>query len=102
MRHINWTAEKMLVFLKYIRQRNTAMGRLTHYEFAEAAQNKDILYAAFNREAITKARPGEVVPLVSIPAKGIGRFLLVDRCPQSGRPHLHRRSGDRCLEAPAK
>ncbi len=98
----DWVAEKMISFLTYHKRRNAQLGRMTEHEFSRASQNRDVIYDAFNRHSLKKAKAGETVPLVSIQAKGIGRFLLVDRCPRSDSPHLHRRSGGECLVAPLR
>jgi hypothetical protein len=56
-----------------------------------------VIYHQFNQASLADAARGQTIPLLSIPAKGMGRFLLVHTCPLSDTPHLHRRSGDRCL-----
>ncbi len=97
IRHLIWRHEEMVAFLDYIRHRNTELGRLTQYEYEDYSRNRDVLITGFNRLKLDRAKSRETVRLFSIPASGIGRFLLVDKCPQSGTPHLHKRTGDECL-----
>lgn len=97
IRQDRWTVEKLAKFVSYIKFRNMSQQRMTAHDFAKAAQNKDALYTRMNRAIIARAKPGEAVGLLSIPAKGIGKFLLVDKCPLANTPHLHKRSGDQCL-----
>lgn len=97
MRRAEWNAKTIAGLMARVKQVNERLGRYTHYEMEDASERRDILFSIHNREAMAEVSPGETVPLVSIPAKGIGRFLLVHSCPQSRSPHLHRRSGDECL-----
>jgi len=102
MRHLLWRREEMAAFLDYVRHQNTELGRLTQYEGEHYLRNRDLVITGSNRLKLDRAKPGETVRLVSIPASGVGRFLLVDKCPRSDMPHLHRRSGDECLGEPPK
>jgi len=97
--HQLWTRERLVEFMKSARARKDQEGRYFVYEHQIAEQNKDLIYHAFNQAMLKNARPNDVVSLLSIPAKGMERFLLVHKCPNADTPHLHRRRGDECLAA---
>jgi hypothetical protein len=97
IRRREWDRTKLAEFLGLVRQQNNREGRLFAYEFETAARKKDVIYHQFNQTCLAKAVSGQTVPLLSIPAKEMGRFLLVHMCPLSDTVHLHRRRGDQCL-----
>lgn len=76
---------------------NRQIGRVTPYQMAELQRRLPETISQHNLRLIGTARPNSSVLLTRFPAKGMKRFLLVHSCPLSDSPHLHRRSGDRCL-----
>jgi hypothetical protein len=97
LRRQDWNYERLSEFYRDASAEAVRSGRVFSYDFEIAAQNKDIIYHEFNQASLARATPGQMIPVLSIPAKGMGRFLLVHTCPLSGTPHLHRRFGDQCL-----
>ncbi|TCM07362.1 uncharacterized protein DUF3800 [Sphingomonas sp. PP-CC-3G-468] len=67
------------------------------YEAQRLAADFGGMASIVNLDQISRARPLQPVELISFPAIGTGRFRLVNRCEALCRPHLHRRSGNRCL-----
>lgn len=67
------------------------------YEADRMSEAFDRAATVANLHLMMQARPGQEVELISFPATGIRRFELVSSCAQLGRPHLHRRSGNKCL-----
>jgi len=57
----------------------------------------DILATIANFELMMAAQPFQTVELISFPATGTEKFQLVGSCAHFDRPHLHRRSENRCL-----
>lgn len=49
-----------------------------------------------NLQVLTRAQPFETAELISFPATGTARFLLVRSCALLGKPHLHKRDGNVC------
>lgn len=57
----------------------------------------DQLATMANIEVMEKAVPFVPIEMVSFPAIGMGKYLLVRSCASCGNPHLHKRLGNRCL-----
>ena len=93
----SWHRRELTEFLERARESNMREDRLFRYEFESASRNRDLIVHGFNQEILGAAKPGENVSLLAIPAKGMGRFLLVHTCPRADMPHLHRRSSGECL-----
>jgi uncharacterized protein DUF3800 len=99
VRRRSWHRKELTEFLETAQQNNMREDRLFRYQFEAASRNRDLIVHQWNQETLLTATPGETVSLLSIPAKGMGRFLLVHTCPRADTPHLHRRSSDECLAA---
>lgn len=69
------------------------------YEAKRISEHFDVLTTYANLELMEMARPFTSTELISFPASETGKYLLVHSCDQLSRPHLHRRSGMRCLGA---
>lgn len=67
------------------------------YEADRMGEQFDIMATIANFQLITDAQPFQPVELISFPATGTGKFRLVSSCAQLDKPHLHRRSENRCL-----
>lgn len=90
--------EKTLAFLASVatgtvRRLNTVFP----YEAKQIGEDFDPMATYANLQLIAEARPLQPVELISFPATGTGTYQLVHSCAALGRPHLHRRSGTRCL-----
>lgn len=48
-------------------------------------------------ELLANAKPGEVVSLMPLRAKGTSKYQLVHKCHDVDSPHLHTRYGNKCL-----
>lgn len=69
------------------------------YEAERIAEEFDQMATYANLHLIADARPFQPVELISFPATGTDKYRLVHNCEELGRPHLHKRSGNRCLGA---
>lgn len=67
------------------------------YEADRIAERFDRDATFANLHLMADARPLQPIALISFPAIGTGKYRLVHSCAQLGRPHLHKRSGSRCL-----
>lgn len=90
--------EKTLSFLASVatgtvRRLNTVFP----YEAKQIGEDFEPMATHANLQMITEARPLQPVELISFPANGTGTYQLVHSCAALDRPHLHRRSGTRCL-----
>jgi hypothetical protein len=94
---LHWTREMMSQNLTLSREENFKRDVIFEHEFDRLSQHRDVLVSELNQHLLSHATTGSTIPLFSIPAKGMKRFLLVHKCPRSDSPHLHRRSGDVCL-----
>ncbi len=74
-------------------KRTIQQGRLTEHENERSLPFRDFILQNINLERIVKARPGEVIPLFSLPATQMKRFHLIHSCAKCDIPHLHRRVG---------
>lgn len=77
------------------RQLNTVLP----YEAERLAAEFDRMATIANLHLMAEARPLQPVELISFPAIGTGKYQLVHSCAALGRPHLHKRSQNRCLGA---
>ncbi|MBX3563589.1 MAG: DUF3800 domain-containing protein [Sphingomonas sp.] len=89
--------------LQYLAQIATGtvrrMNTVFPYEAERIAGQFDMAATVANFHLMADARPLQPVELISFPAIGTGKYLLVRSCAQLDRPHLHRRSENRCLGA---
>jgi hypothetical protein len=87
--------------LQYLAQIATGtvrrMNTVFPYEADRIGEQFDRMATITNFSVIDAARPLQPVELISFPAIGTGKFLLVHSCAALDRPHLHRRSGSKCL-----
>lgn len=90
---MNWLRMLAEVARKTARQLNTVLP----YEAERLGQAFDKGATLVNVHMMREARPFQPVELISFPATGTHKFLLVCSCALLGRPHLHRRSGNKCL-----
>ncbi|MCW3848103.1 DUF3800 domain-containing protein [Sphingomonas sp. LB-2] len=67
------------------------------YEADRIGEQFDRMATVANLHLIAGARPLQPVALISFPAIGTGKYLLVRNCAQLDRPHLHKRFENRCL-----
>ncbi|MDB5575879.1 MAG: hypothetical protein JWR80_1055 [Bradyrhizobium sp.] len=73
------------------------MNTVFPYEADRIGGQFDRTATVANLHPIAAARALQPVELISFPAIGTGKYLLVRNCAALGRPHLHKRSGNRCL-----
>jgi hypothetical protein len=92
---INQRTVRMLaeIAMNTVRQLNTVFP----YEAERMGKEFDRLATIANLHMMAEAHPFHPVELISFPAIGTRKFLLVNKCSRLGRPHLHRRSENRCL-----
>jgi uncharacterized protein DUF3800 len=92
-----WTRERLQALLIDHELHGRRAGKISIHENRRMEAKFPADSSLVNLRRIARAVPNSCVPLTPFPAKGTKRFLLVDSCPFSRNPHLHRRSGNKCL-----
>ncbi len=88
--------EDLQRYIAEMRTHNLNTGMVFPHQMRVAAENADLLISRINAERI-RTWTSSPIPLLSIEAKELKRFHLVDRCPRDDTPHLHKRSTRACL-----
>lgn len=83
------------VATKTVRNLNTVFP----YEADRIAETFDAAATYANLHLMAEAQPLQPVELISFPAIGTAKYLLVNSCAELRSPHLHKRLGNRCLGA---
>jgi hypothetical protein len=97
IRKRHWSNAQLQSLYDGGKQITSSQGRVYPHEANIIAENRDVLVSEINLNALRNAKPKEPVRLLPLQAKGMKRFLLVNKCQSSGSPHLHRRVGNKCL-----
>ncbi len=95
--HDRWTRERLQGILLGIRRLNTQSGRATPHEYRDMIKRLPDDISKTNLEIVGNTPSNASALVVPYPAIGTKRFLLVDSCPVSRSPHLHRRAGNKCV-----
>jgi hypothetical protein len=94
-----WTKERLQALVVDYEEKNRRSDMWSIYENQRAERQLPETITRNNLRLIARAEPNSCVVLSPFPAKATRRFRLVDNCPLSRTPHLHRRSGNECLAA---
>jgi len=99
IKHIGrtWTKERLQEFIFATHNLNIKMGKVTQHQYRDMIANLPSSISRINLDIIGKTPPNASGLLVPFPATGTKRFLLIDSCPFSHSPHLHRRRGNKCV-----
>jgi hypothetical protein len=95
--HDLWTRDRLQEMVFGIDRLNVDLGRVTPHQYRDMKSRLPDTISRINLNHIGNI-PSNACGLVApFPAIGTRRFLLVDSCPFSHNPHLHRRFGNKCL-----
>lgn len=92
-----WTRERLQEFIVRIHAMNIQPKKVTSHQYRDMIANLPISASRINLDIIGKTPSNATGLLAPFLAIGTKRFLLVDSCPFSHNPHLHRRRGNSCL-----
>jgi hypothetical protein len=95
--HDLWTKERLQEIVFGIHQLNVQMGKVTPHQYRDMIRRLPESISRINLDVIGKTNSNACGLLSPFPAIGTKRFLLVDSCPFSRSPHLHRRRGNKCV-----
>lgn len=96
-RHVLFDEDRLRHFANVAKGAVRNLNTVFPYEADRLAADFPEMATIVNLHHLAEAMPLQPVELTSFPAIGTGRFRLVSSCEALGRPHLHRRSGNRCL-----
>ena len=87
--------------LKYLfdvgHEKILSMNTLPPHQAEVLKENFDKLATEVNLEVMAQAIPFQPIQMASFPAIGMEKYLFVRSCAACGNPHLHKRSGNKCL-----
>lgn len=95
--HDLWTKQRLQEVVFGIHKLNIELGRVTPHQYRDMKKRLSDSISQINLGIIGNTPINACGLIGPYPAIGTKRFLLVDSCPLSRSPHLHRRSGNKCL-----
>jgi hypothetical protein len=98
-KHDLFTAAWLQYFAGVATQTVRRLNTVFPYEADRIAESFDVAATYANLHLMADARPLQPIELISFPAIGTAKYLLVNSCAALGSPHLHKRLGNRCLGA---
>jgi len=95
--HDRWTKDRLQEMVLGIHRLNSQLGKVTPHQHRDMIKRLPIGISQINLRIIGNTPTNSCGMIVPYPAIGTKRFLLVDSCQFFRSPHLHRRSGNKCL-----
>jgi hypothetical protein len=95
--HDPWTRDRLQEIVFGVDKLNVDLGRVTPHQYRDMKIRLPDNISRMNLNHIGNMPSNACGLVVPYPAIGTRRFLLVDSCPFSRNPHLHRRSGNKCI-----
>jgi len=91
--------EDLQTFLRELMIEGLRTSKIFPHQLKQAKAQWEEISTKTTIELLENAKPGEVVTLIPLRAKGTSKYQLVHMCPRVCSPHLHTRRGDECLAA---
>jgi hypothetical protein len=92
-----WTKTRLQEVVFQIHNLNAQLGKVTPHQYRDMIRQMPESVSRINLDVIGKTNSNACGLISPFPAIGTKRFLLVDSCPFSRSPHLHRRRGNACV-----